>query len=341
MKVQRWIYSQRPETEVSEAHYELQELVFNESPQRGEVLIEADYWSVDPYMRIGQSKNFTWDIPHAIGCVQSAGVVGRVIKAGNNADGFAVGDYVYAPLGWQTHGICRTVDCRKLDQNLAEPHMALHVLGMTGLTAFHGLLDLGRPKAGDSLLVSGAAGAVGHLVGQIGKLAGCRVVGVVGSEKKAKFITEDLGFDAAINYRAATSQEKAVSLIRAAAPDGIDVYFDNTGGVITDGVLETMNVKARIVICGQISQYQGSLDTPSLGPRMLHHMLYKRATMMGFLARDYKLRSDEAVAKMSGWMRTGDINAHVTVWDGFDRLPSALVGLFEGRNSGKLIVKKC
>lgn len=215
---------------------------------------------------------------------------------------------------------------------------ALHVLGMPGRIAYFGLFDAGRPRAGDLLLVSGAAGAVGSIVGQLGRLAGCRVVRVVGSDAKAAWLTTALGFDKVLSYRGIDSLAAAAGRLRTVCPNGIDVYFDNTGGVITDAVFDVMNLRSRLVICGQISQYQGGLDSPAQGPRMLHHMLYKRATMTGVLARDYTARMDEMLAVMTPWVQSGQIRYRETIASGFDALPDALAGLFRGDNIGKMIV---
>ncbi len=340
MTVYSWIYATRPAGEVGEANYRLAEEQVDFDLALGEALVEVEFWSVDPYMRIQQSANDTWSQPHPIGEVQGGRTVGRVIEVSDPSGTLQVGDWVENYMGWRTHGICRVEECRQLDVGDIPPSSALHALGMPGFTAYFGLLEAGQPKAGDTLLVSGAAGAVGHLVGQIGKLSGCFVIGVVGSQEKADFIVNELGFDAAINYRKATSLAKAVDLIVETAPRGVDVYFDNTGGVISDALFITMNPGARIVICGQISQYQGGLDEPVQGPRLLHHMLYKRATMRGILASDYFHRGDELRERMSAWIRTGQVKAKETTLRGFETLPSALTALFKGQNTGKLVVRK-
>ncbi len=226
-------------------------------------------------------------------------------------------------MGWQTHAVMSVTECRRLDPDLAPPSTALHVLGMPGRIAYFGLFEAGQPRPGETLLVSGAAGAVGSIVGQIGKLAGCRVVGIAGNREKAAWLTGTLGFDDAIVYRDYPDRAAMTRALEAHCPDGIDVYYDNVGGYITDAVIERMNLRARLIICGQISQYQGGLDTPDLGPRLLQHFLYKRARMTGVLARDYTPRHDEMMVHMGPWVQHGKIRYEETFVDGFDQLPHA------------------
>jgi NADPH-dependent curcumin reductase CurA len=210
---------------------------------------------------------------------------------------------------------------------------------MPGRTAYFGLLEAGRPRPGETLVVSGAAGAVGSIVGQIGRLAGMRVIGVTGSKEKCDWLTRELRFDAALNYRELPTREAMVKALAGLAPGGVDVYFDNTGGHTTDAVIESMSLRARVVICGQISQYQGGLDRPQAGPRLLHHFLYKRATLQGVLARDYAHRMEEMLKVMGPWVQSGAVKYSETVLDGFERLPEALGALFTGANTGKLLVR--
>ncbi len=336
--MQQWIYAQRPDTAVGAEHYRLEPISDLAAPVRGEVIVEGRYWSVDPYMRIQQSAGNTWEAPHPVGEVQGGAVVGQVTEVGEGVTELAPGDWVETYMGWRTHGLRPVAECRKLDPDAAPVSTALHVLGMPGRIAWFGLMEAGKPQPGDKLLVSGAAGAVGSIVGQIGKLAGCHVTGVVGSADKADWITRELGFDAAINYREARDAEAMASAIRETA-GGVDIYYDNTGGPTTDAVFETMNLRARLIICGQISQYQGGLDTPNPGPRLLHTMLYKRATMTGVLARDYTHRMDEMLAKMAPWVASGAIKYRETRMKGFEALPDALAALFTGGNTGKMIVE--
>mmetsp|Transcript_44421 Transcript_44421/g.111922 ORF Transcript_44421/g.111922 Transcript_44421/m.111922 type:complete len:338 (+) Transcript_44421:219-1232(+) len=334
-KNQQWIYVKRPEGEVTEEHYNLRESEIRQ-PEDGEVVLEIDYWSVDPYIRIQQSQFNTWEEPHPLNTVQGCGTVGHVIAS--NDDSLKVGDIVATYSGWQTHPTVKATACRKLDPEQAPVSTALGVLGMPGRTAFFGLLDAGKPVAGETVVVSGAAGAVGSLVCQIAKIKGCRVVGIAGSDDKCEFLKSKLGLDEAVNYR--TNEGNMKEALAAVCPNGIDVYFDNTGGPITDAVFELIALRARVVICGQISQYSGGLDKPNLGPRFLHHILYKRATIQGILARDYTPRMDEMLEQMSQWIKEGKIKYRETFMQGFANLPVALNSLFHGKNTGKLIVKK-
>jgi NADPH-dependent curcumin reductase CurA len=339
MKVSHWIYARRPEGTPGPEHYELETVELDPSSLfPDEILVEGRIWSVDPYMRIQQSARDTWESPHPLGQVQGGAVVGQVIAS--RCPHFAIGDWVETYLGWRTAGIRRADACRKLDVATAPPSTALHVLGMPGRTAYFGLLEAGRPRPGDTLLVSGAAGAVGSIVGQLGKLGGCRVIGVAGSAEKLRWLRDEIGFDAVLSYRELADMAAMAMALRELAPRGIDVYFDNTGGHVTDAVLETMSLRARIVICGQIGQYAGGLDTPPPGPRLLHHMLYKRATITGVLARDYVHRMDEMLAVMTPWVRDGKIKTRETRIKGFSQLPRALAGLFTGENFGKMLVEQ-
>lgn len=338
----QWIYAKRPKGDLTTDCYEKRAISIEETVADDEVLVEGEFWSVDPYMRIQQSAGHTWEAPHPLNTVQGGAVVGRVVEAGAgaNAAGLVRGDWVETYMGWQTHGVRKSGTCRKLDPDTAPPSTALHMLGMPGRIAYFGLREAGRPVAGETLLVSGAAGAVGSIVGQIGRLAGLRVVGVVGSGAKAEWITRELGFDAAINYKENGSLKQMSQALAHQCPDGIDIYFDNTGGYITDAMILNMNLRARLIICGQISQYQGGLDDPASGPRLLHHFLYKRATLQGVLARDYTERMDEMLAAMQPLASAGKIQYRETKITGFDQLPNALCGLFVGDNTGKMIVEK-
>jgi len=334
---QRWLYVSRPSATVSSANYSLESIPIP-IPQEDEILVKALFISVDPYMRIQQSAFNTWEEPHPLNTVQGGGIVGEVIESKDTLGKIKTGDIVTAYLGWQTHAVCKASDARKIDTQIAPISYHLGVLGMPGRTAYFGLLDAGKPKAGETVVVSGAAGAVGHLVVQIAKIVGCRVVGIAGSQQKLDDLKK-LGADAVINYRIADTFDKMNAALKEACPSGIDVYFDNTGGFTTDAVIHRTNLHARIVICGQISQYNGGLDNPELGPRFLHHVLYKRLTIQGILARDYYHRMNEMLSAMGPWIKEGKIVYHETVWEGFEKLPDALAALFTGTNNGKMIVR--
>ncbi len=333
----QWIYLRHPEGLVGPEHYELRASPLPEALAAGEVLVEARYISVDPYMRINQSKKPTYnELPHPLGVVQSAGVVGQVLRS--SAGGFQPGDWVEGMLGWQTHALAHYSQLRKLDPALAPPSTALGVLGMPGRTAWFGLTESGRPRAGDVVVVSGAGGAVGSLVAQFAKRHGCAVLGIAGGEAKCAWLRQTLRLEHAIDYKAQASADSLAADIRRLA-GGVDVYFDNVGGWISDAVIPLVNRRARVVICGTISQYSGGLDEPEQGPRWLHHMLYQRATIQGMLARDYLHRMDELLRIVGPWVKAGEIVFEETVVEGFEKLPQALQSLFTGDHRGKLLVK--
>lgn len=332
----QWFYVKRPEGRVGAENYELRSSQIASDLSANEVLIRAKYLSVDPYMRIQQHARDTYDVPHPLGIVQRGAVVGQVVATAN--EGFVVGDWVSVYSGWQLYARCHGNDLTKLDPEAAPVSTALSVLGMPGRIAWFGLMEAGRPRAGDTLLVSGAAGAVGSLVAQFGKRAGCRVVGIAGGARKTAFLKERLRLDDAVDYRAHSTSEALATAIQEAT-GGVDVYFDNVGGVITDAVIPLIKRRARIVICGTISQYDGGLDRPDLAPRFLQHMLFQRATIQGVLARDFTYRMDEMLARIAPWVKAGEIIFQETVVPGFERLPDALGSLFEGENLGKLIVE--
>jgi NADPH-dependent curcumin reductase CurA len=260
------------------------------------------------------------------------GGVARVAES-KNAN-FAVGDVVDIYMGWQEHAISDGRGVRKLDPSLAPVSTALGVLGMPGLTAYFGLLDVCDPKPGETVVVSGAAGAVGTIVGQIAKIKGCRTVGIAGGDDKIDYIKRECGFDAAFNYK--TTKDYGAAL-RELCPKGIDVYFDNVGGEITDAVMMQLNVHARISICGQISQYNNTKI--EMGPRLLGMLIVARAKMQGFLVTDFAPRMGEALPEMAKWVRSGALKYREDIVEGFENLPRAFIGLLQGENTGKRLVK--
>ncbi|MEJ7805274.1 MAG: NADP-dependent oxidoreductase [Telluria sp.] len=333
----QWIYRRRPDATVGSEHYQLLETPLAATLNAGEVLIAARYFSVDPYMRIGQSAKPTYDTdPHPLDVVQQGAVVAQVLAS--NAAGFAPGDWVRSYTGWQTHARVAAGELTPVDPAQAPVTTALGVLGMPGRTAWFGLTEAGRPHAGDVVVVSGAAGAVGSLVVQFAKRHGARVLAIAGGAAKCDWLREALGADWTLDYRAYADTAALGAAIKALA-GGVDVYFDNVGGIVTDAVIPLINRRARIVICGQISQYSGGLDTPAMGPRLLHHLLYQRASMQGILARDYVHRMDEMTRIVAPWVRAGEIVFEETIVDGFEHLPAALNSLFTGEHRGKLLVK--
>jgi NADPH-dependent curcumin reductase CurA len=278
-------------------------------------------------MREGRS----YVAPFEIGEVISSGVVGEVVES--RAPGFAAGDTVTGMLGWRLYNMANPAEVRKVDPKIAPVTTALGVLGVTGLSAYFGLLDIGQPKDGETVVVSGAAGAVGMTVCQLAKIKGCRVVGIAGSDDKNKYLREELGVDAVINYKT----ESVAQALKEACPDRIDVYFDNVGGEISDAVMPLLHHGARIVICGQISLY--CLDRPDVGPRPQTHLLVNSALMKGFIITAYGARFAEGVTQLAQWLIAGKLKYAETIVEGFENTPQAFIGLFTGDNLGKQIVK--
>jgi NADPH-dependent curcumin reductase CurA len=332
----QWFYVKRPRHRVGAEHFELRESKVDDALAKNEVLVRMHYISVDPYMRIQQHERNTYDVPHPLGIVQRAGTVGQVIASANER--FKEGDWVLGYNGWQLYDKCHANDLQKLDPDAAPVSTALGVLGMPGRTAWFGLMEAGKPRPGETLVVSGAAGAVGSLVAQFGKRAGCRVVGIAGGETKCRYLVDKLGLDDAVDYRAFSNAATLAAEIERKT-GGVDVYFDNVGGVVTDAVIPLIKRRARIIICGTISQYDGGLDHPDQGPRFLQHMLFQRATIQGVLARDFVNRMDEMRAIVEPWVRKREIVFDETFVDGFEQLPEALNMLFDGKNLGKLLVR--
>jgi len=297
----------------------------------GEVSVRTLYISVDPYLRGRMREGRSYVPPFEVGEVIVSGVVGEVVES--RAPEFAPGDIVTGMLGWRLYNVARAPELRKVDPRVAPITTALGVLGIPGLTAYFGLLDIGKPKEGETVVVSGAAGAVGTTVCQIAKIKGCRAVGIAGSDEKNQYLTSELGVDAAINYK---SPEMSQAL-KEACPNRIDVYFDNVGGEISDAVLPLLNQGARIILCGQISLY--NLDKPDVGPRPQPALLINRALMKGFIITDYAARFGEGVMNLAQWLVAGKLKYAETVVEGFENTPQAFIGLFSGDNLGKQIVK--
>ena len=298
----------------------------------GEALVRALYLSVDPYMRGRISGMKSYAAPTEIGGLMVGGGVAEVLESKNPQ--FAIGDIVDIYMGWQEYAISDGKGMRKLDPSIAPVSTALGVLGMPGMTAYFGLLDVCEPKPGETVLVSGAAGAVGTLVGQIAKIKGCRTVGIAGGDDKVDYILKECGYDAAFNYKTTTDY---AAKYRELCPNGIDVYFDNVGGPITDGVFTNLNVHARIAICGQISLYNAT--KMEMGPRFLGALIVARAKIQGLLVSDYAPRWGAAMVEMAGWIREGKLKYREDIVHGFENVPKAFIGLFEGENTGKRIVK--
>lgn len=300
----------------------------------GQVLIRTHYTSVDPYLRGIMREGESYIGSVAPGEVIPAGSVGEVVESRHA--GFQPGSFVAGMWGWQEYGLSGGQGLHRVDPALAPISTALGVLGMPGLTAYFGMLDLGEPKPGESVLVSGAAGAVGSLAGQIARIRGCRVVGVAGSDAKVRHLIEELGFDAAFNYR---TESAPLDRLRALCRAGIDVYFDNTGGPVTDAALLHLNSFARVILCGQIAQYNET--TAPLGPRLLFQLIVKQARMQGFLVFQFQDRYAEGIAQMAAWIREGRLKYREDIVNGIENTPRAFIGLFKGENIGKRLVRYC
>ncbi|ADV51328.1 2-alkenal reductase [Cellulophaga algicola DSM 14237] len=300
--------------------------------KEGELLLETTYVSVDPYLRGRMSDAKSYIPPFEVGKPISSGVIAKVIASKNK--NFNDGDYVSGSLEWKTQQVSNGDGLTKVNKDLAPLSAYLGILGMTGLTAFLGLHEIGKPKAGETIVVSGAAGAVGSVVGQIAKILGLHVIGIAGSDEKIEMLTSDFGFDAGINYNETKDMSAA---IKAAAPNGVDIYFDNVGGPISDAVLFNINRFARMIICGAISVYN-STEVPT-GVSVQPFLVKNSALMQGFIVSNYADKFPEAMKQLSIWLCEGKLKYTETVVEGFDNIPSAFLDLFDGKNKGKMIVK--
>lgn len=298
--------------------------------QSGELLVKVEYISLDPAMRGWMNDSQSYIPPVPIGDVMRALGAGVVIDSQNK--NFSVGDYVSGLFGVQEYCVTKGANVSKLDINLAPLPVYLGALGMPGLTAYFGLLDVGRPKPGETIVVSGAAGAVGTVVGQIGKIKGCRVVGIAGSDEKCRYVVDELNFDAAINYHT----EHVKHCLEKYCPQGIHVYFDNVGGNILNDALSMIALHARVVICGAISQYNSS---SIVGPANYLALLIKRASMSGFIVFDYVDRYSEALKQLATWYHSGELKTCEDIVEGLETFPTTFLKLFKGENLGKLILK--
>lgn len=299
---------------------------------QGMVRLKVHTFSVDPYLRGRMSEAKSYIAPFEVGKPIVGGGVSQVIES--MAEGFKVGDFVLGMIPWQEEMVVDASGLQVVDEKIAPLSYYLGILGMPGLTAYFGLLDIGKPQKGETVVVSGAAGAVGIVVGQIAKIQGCRVIGIAGDQKKLDYLVNELGFDAAINYK---TEVNIAGAIAAACPDGVDVYFDNVGGEISDAVISQINKGARIIICGQISLYNAT--SQPVGPRIQPTILKRSALMQGFIVNNYASRFPEGIKALAGWVGSGQLKYTNTTYHGFEKLPEAFMALFEGKNLGKLIVE--
>ncbi|CDF79355.1 2-alkenal reductase [Formosa agariphila KMM 3901] len=322
----------RPEGTPQLSNFEFQKQDETLQISEGELLLETKYISVDPYLRGRMSDAKSYVPPFQLNEPISSGVVAKVIATKN--DNFKEGDYVSGSLAWKTQQVSSGEGLTKVNADLAPLSAYLGVLGMTGLTAFLGLQEIGKPKAGETLLVSGAAGAVGSVVGQIGKILGLRVVGIAGTDEKGDMLKNDFGFDEVINYK---TTEDMTQAIKTACPDGVDVYFDNVGGSISDSALFSINRFARLIICGAISVYN-STELPT-GVSVQPFLVKNSALMQGFIVSNYAEKFPEAIKQLSEWVSKGELKYKETIVEGFENTPQAFIDLFSGKNKGKMIVK--
>jgi NADPH-dependent curcumin reductase CurA len=299
-------------------------------PNDGEVLVRTLYISVDPYLRGRMREERSYVAPFEVGQVIESGAVGEVVES--HSPKFQQGDIVTGMFGWRLFNVAKPEGLMKISPGVPIT-TALGVLGMPGLTAYFGLLDIGQPKEGETVVVSGAAGAVGMTVCQIAKIKGCRTVGTAGSDDKNQYLTNELGVDAAINYK----DPQMLQALKEACPKGIDVYFDNVGGAVSDAVMPLLNHGSRIIICGQISIY--NLDKPDVGPRPQPYLLVNSALMKGFIITEYAARFSEGVMQLAQWLASGKLKYAENIVEGFEKTPQAFIGLFSGENLGKQIVK--
>jgi NADPH-dependent curcumin reductase CurA len=325
-----WVFAERPDGEPDMDSFELHERDVPE-PNNGELLVRIRYLSVDPYMRGRMRDADSYAEPWDVGDAMSGAIVGEVVESESGA--FEAGDLVTGNGTWADYSLLDATNATSVDPSVANLSAYLGVLGMPGRTAYFGLLDVGEPNPGETVVVSGAAGAVGSVVGQIAKLNGCHVVGFAGSEEKVEWLTDGLGFDAAINYKQVEDYRAALDDV---APGGVDVYFDNVGGPITDAVFTKLNLDARVAVCGQIAHYNDE-DVPT-GPRKLPQLIATRAKVEGLLVSDYAPRFEQATEQLATWVTSGDLMHRETIVEGLENAPDAFLGLFSGDNIGKQVV---
>ena len=327
----QFLLAARPHGMVQESDFQYREGPAP-SPGPGEVLIKTSYISLDPSMRGQMENRADYVAPLALGDVMRAGAVGTVVASNNPA--YPEGTLVSGALGMQDYAVAdgRNVPIRTFD-NEVDPKAALGILGGTGMTAYFGLLEIGQPAEGDVVMISGAAGATGSVAGQIAKIKGCTVYGMAGSDDKCAWLIEELGFDGAFNYKTADIKAEVARM----CPKGMNIFYDNVGGEILDVCLARIAMNARIVICGGISRYNATGALP--GPKNYFNLVFRRARMEGFIVIDYAHRFNEAEREMRTWMDEGRLRQNTTVIEGFQALPKALIKLFEGYNTGKLMVR--
>jgi len=328
----RIVLASRPKGRPTPENFRLEEAPVPE-PAEGEILCRTIYLSLDPYMRGRMNEGPSYARPVEIGEVMEGGTVGQVLRS--RLEGFAEGDLVVGRGGWQSFAMFRKGDVEKIDSSLAPISTALGVLGMPGRTAYVGLREIGKPKAGETLVVAAASGPVGSVVGQIARIRGCRVVGIAGSGAKCDFVVNELGFDLCLDHHAADFPDQ----LRAACPDGVDVYWENVGGRVLEAVFPLLNNFARVPVCGLIAWYNATElpPGPDRTPLILRQILTRRLILRGFIVRDFA--PGDFLTDVGGWIRDGRLRYREDIRDGLENAPAALIGLLEGENFGKLLVR--
>lgn len=329
----RIVLATRPKGEPCPADFRLEEGPVPE-PGDGELLLETQWLSLDPYMRVRMDDQKSYAEPVPVGGVMVGDVIGEVIKSRNAA--YAVGDLVQGRTGWQTHAVSNGAGLTRLDERIRPVTAALGVLGMPGLTAYAGLLKIGKPAKGETVVVAAASGPVGSVVGQIARIKGARAVGIAGGAEKCAFVKQELGFDAAVDHRASDFAGQ----LAAACPQGIDVYFENVGGKVWQAVLPLLNDHARVPVCGLVSQYNGA-DQTGPGPlaATMREILMRSLTVRGYLSREFAEEREVFLDDVSTWIAEGRVRYREDVVEGIEQAPEALIGLLQGRNFGKLLVR--
>ena len=331
MNTRQIVLASRPKGLPTEQNFRFENIELAEI-QTNEVLLEGMYYSVDPYMRGRMNDTKSYTPPFQIDQPIEGGVIARVVET--KSSNFKPGDIVLGGLPWREKIIATEKNLQKIDTTIAPASYYLGLLGMPGLTAYFGLMHIGKPVAGETVVVSGAAGAVGIVVGQIAKIQGCRVIGIAGSDEKTALLKSEFGFDETINYNTCTDLKKTIAEL---CPDGVDIYFDNVGGSISDAVISNINFHARIPLCGQISLYNNT-EQP-VGPRLQPMLLTRSVLLQGFIITNFQSHFPEGIQHLAQWAMEGKLKFTETIVHGFDQLPTALIGLFKGDNTGKMIVQ--
>ena len=328
------VLAKRPSGKPESTNFRLEESAIP-VPEEGQVLCKTFYLSLDPYMRGRMNAGKSYAPPVEIDEVMGGGTVGQVIESKNS--GFSAGDLVFGYGGWQEFWVQQGMELKKVDPQIAPISTATGVLGMPGVTAYTGLLNIGQPKKGETLVVAAASGAVGSVVGQIARIKGARAVGIAGSAEKCKYVKEELGFDACVNHNSPDFAEA----LKVACADGIDVYFENVGGKVFETVSPLFNDFARIPVCGIISAYNATElpPGPNLTPLLMRDILVKRLTYRGFIVWDFASQEKEALTELANWIKEGKLHYREDIVDGLENAPEAFIGLLEGKNFGKLVIR--